>query len=676
MINKRCYSQIGMKFKGISRQASITSINKRRSSNWLNLNEAVPKTEEMNPILPLLSPISTRIGKGLTAAENEEETISVAPPTNSTFYNGLVYQITLGEHGYLEVYSAKKGESFTLLQAKRAPSNRTGFCFTFLDKHHLFLYGGYAANLQQNEMYILDIEDREWRMCKIIAPPQAIRTNTQCISTLDENYHMIYVFGGSEGPKLLGSLDIIIFCKDSFKYINPMCSIRSYCLKEGPCGRAGHTFIKMNDKGYLFGGVDTRGKCLGDLWEFNFSNALNPTWALLSNIGPNQRKSHISYLFDNGVCIAGGVNDENNFIGDVWKWDSRWIRLSVFETSFPVFGSEEGLLYYDKILRPIEYMNAGRHLDAKFAQLRKIQSLHKAASIVEKEAESSTVFINTNLLIYLRELNKSEVNAETTDALNKIFNETRAREIENEVLNLRIEVLGLSKKILEAHQISPSLSPVSKLDEFSKTIDQKIERLSQRTQRPHEAVQISKTIETMPPPQTDPISVDTWSIDAISAVFDKAVNKDSVLSSIVALQRLEYERLSNQMMSMMSNIHQNESANSARIATLSKINNKIQQLREHIDRSKRECNRVEKAVKRMTDWGNDADLFTQNKSDIEQTLEERNKRRIEQFTVEIASIMGNETKGLTKIMKLLEGPINSTTAGQINDLANQLELVC
>ena len=78
----------------------------------------------------------------------------------------------------------------------------------------------------------------------------------------------------------------------------------------------------------------------------------------------------------------------------------------------------------------------------------------------------------------------------------------------------------------------------------------------------------------------------------------------------------------------------------------------------------------------MTDWGNDADLFTQNKSDIEQTLEERNKRRIEQFTVEIASIMGNETKGLTKIMKLLEGPINSTTAGQINDLANQLELVC
>ena len=105
MINKRCYSQIGMKFKGISRQASITSINKRRSSNWLNLNEAVPKTEEMNPILPLLSPISTRIGKGLTAAENEEETISVAPPTNSTFYNGLVYQITLGEHGYLEVYS-------------------------------------------------------------------------------------------------------------------------------------------------------------------------------------------------------------------------------------------------------------------------------------------------------------------------------------------------------------------------------------------------------------------------------------------------------------------------------------------------------------------------------------------------------------------------------------------
>lgn len=665
---------VGMKLSGINKQQSIAALGKRSSSKWLNIGTA-SKSDQNSPIIPILSPLSSKINQKALKPFDNSGNDNIPPPTNSTFNNGTVYQLIEGTEGHLELYSAQIGSKFSLVKTRLAPSNRSGFSFTFLDKRHLFLYGGIADDVKHNEMYVLDLDDREWRLCKVIAPVMQTRSNTQCISTVDGNYFYIYVFGGLEGPKTLANLDIIIFYKDSFKYINPMCSVRSYNLTDGPCGRAKHSFIKFNDKGYLFGGVDTRGKCLGDLWEFNFNNALNPQWSLLSSVGPDQRCSHISYVKDNSFCIAGGFDDDGKFVGDIWGWDTKWTRLSVFETSYPVFGTEEGLYFYSKTLKPVQYMNAGKTLDMKFRKLLQMQSLHRAASIVEKEAENSTVQINTALLQWQRELMKEKPDPEVIDAVDQIFNEKAATDLEAEVVQLRAEVLGLSKKILEAHQTVPQQIPSSKLQEFSDTLDFKLKTLEAKVESPHDAATLAKAAEKMATPQTDPIDVDPSSIEAISAVFDKSRDKDAVLSSIVALQRMEYEKLSNSMIALLSAMHQHESKNSARIATLSEMNSKIQKLREHVVRSERECARIEKATKRISAWGKDADLFMENRDDIEETLDKRNKKRIDDYIGRVSSLMGNEQGGLMKLFKLINAPMTATAASEIYDIAESMELV-
>ncbi len=131
-----------------------------------------------------------------------------------------------------------------------------------------------------------------------------------------------------------------------------------------PTKRSGHESIVINNKMYLFGGVDDSNNFKNDLYEFDLDSHI---WRKINykNEAPNIRASFAMCkgYYDNTLLLCGGAT-VNNINKDLYEFNiktSIWTKLyddftsfyglsiSLYKHSLLVFGGTKGTIYSNKL---------------------------------------------------------------------------------------------------------------------------------------------------------------------------------------------------------------------------------------------------------------------------------------------------------------------------------------
>lgn len=79
------------------------------------------------------------------------------------------------------------------------------------------------------------------------------------------------------------------------------------------------TSFVINDKGYVFGGINCSNIYLNDLWEYN---PINNNWIQKNNLPAIGRSGSVSFVINDTAYIVGGRTATNNAIAETWGYDA------------------------------------------------------------------------------------------------------------------------------------------------------------------------------------------------------------------------------------------------------------------------------------------------------------------------------------------------------------------
>jgi Galactose oxidase, central domain len=83
-------------------------------------------------------------------------------------------------------------------------------------------------------------------------------------------------------------------------------------------------YIKATNKVYLFGGRNSSGNFINDLWEWDGGR-----WKQIT--GPNTpsvRASHAAITLKNAMIIYGGTGEKGKLMNEIWKWEAgEWLKI-------------------------------------------------------------------------------------------------------------------------------------------------------------------------------------------------------------------------------------------------------------------------------------------------------------------------------------------------------------
>lgn len=135
--------------------------------------------------------------------------------------------------------------------------------------------------------------------------------------------NMLYHFGGAGANNQIEVYDPIF---DTW-WVQP------YFGGNPPTGRYGHAASLLNDRMYIFGGIDaTTNEVLGDLYYFNFNDF---SWNEVSSSkwNPLPRTGAKLVTYREHLFLLGGTdndNHENKFFNDLWTFheEDGWVHVT------------------------------------------------------------------------------------------------------------------------------------------------------------------------------------------------------------------------------------------------------------------------------------------------------------------------------------------------------------
>ena len=274
--------------------------------------------------------------------------------------NGLINFIQIGDQiikllinseDKFELYFGTLGKNFQRqnINSKIIPTKRIGYSLINISNTEFLMFGGLISENYSLEPWIFNITNNQWIKLNSISSNliECLFGSGTLISIYD--YKIIYYFGGIEENEISGDLKLIFLNNNSYSI-----SIQKYQSELYPLPRYKHSFINCNGKLYLFGGLDQYNNSLGDLWELCYQNShFHPQWKLISNSGPQPRYSHISFIKDNSLYIAGGFSTNNIPLYDIWCFNGEWKQISYFDTKKIIFGTNFGLCEDSNIIKII-----------------------------------------------------------------------------------------------------------------------------------------------------------------------------------------------------------------------------------------------------------------------------------------------------------------------------------
>ena len=194
----------------------------------------------------------------------------------------------------------------TISQSGTWPSARRDLRWATLG-NTFYVLGGYTSS-SSTDVWRYTLDDT----------PQKIK-NTSSVLNGDE---IITVFGGSNGNVCYSSIYNFNLTNNSWSYITPSKDTVAGDTTHGnqrgiPLERDEHTFVKYNNKAYLFGGKNGS-TTYYDTWEYDLSTT---TWTKKSLASSSYaRYGHTSIIYNSNMYVFGGYNGTTYF-NNVLKYD-------------------------------------------------------------------------------------------------------------------------------------------------------------------------------------------------------------------------------------------------------------------------------------------------------------------------------------------------------------------
>ncbi|CAE6444212.1 unnamed protein product [Rhizoctonia solani] len=198
----------------------------------------------------------------------------------------------------------------------------------------LIVWGGITSidggrrDINDTCIYLLNLTTHDWTKLDIQPAPSARAGHAACVCG-----NKFIVFGGedSSGRFLndLWGLDLYSGTRGTPKWEQIEIALGS----ESPPERLGHTMIAYEKKLYMFGGKNNA-TSYNDTWCFGTTTR---TWIELESTGsiPPPRAYHTVALVGDAVCVFGGLGERYREIGDTWSFrinEQRWYKFPCINT--------------------------------------------------------------------------------------------------------------------------------------------------------------------------------------------------------------------------------------------------------------------------------------------------------------------------------------------------------
>lgn len=184
----------------------------------------------------------------------------------------------------------------------KGPSKRVSHTATVVGSR-LYVFGGQYQNHYFNDMFIYHLENREWtRVPPPVGGPESANAapSPRCEHSAVAVNSRIFYFGGFDGQKRLK--DLYVFDTTTLKWMRP--TIQS---KRVPGGRSGHKMVYLNNLLWLFGGIDSHGTYLNDIYTLNL---VKWQWSSVPIAGkmPAPRAFHSMDVLKSRIAVFGGYS--------------------------------------------------------------------------------------------------------------------------------------------------------------------------------------------------------------------------------------------------------------------------------------------------------------------------------------------------------------------------------
>lgn len=181
-------------------------------------------------------------------------------------------------------------------------------------KNLLFLFGGHHFNTYYNDLYSFTIEKQQWT--KLTSTDEGPSPRTEhAVAAVDSQ--RFFLFGGFNGKTRLNDLWVFDSTEMSWLKIQPQ-------SQSVPRERSGHKLIRCHGALYLFGGIDSTGTYLNDLWKLTISGDGRAIWQVIpyepGEKVPEARAFHSMNNVGGRIVIFGGYSFKKCF-DDLFAFD-------------------------------------------------------------------------------------------------------------------------------------------------------------------------------------------------------------------------------------------------------------------------------------------------------------------------------------------------------------------
>jgi len=176
----------------------------------------------------------------------------------------------------------------------------------------LLVFGGISEIEQTNDLIIINLTTFESK--KIQHKPIWPQTIDSHSAVIDEKNKKMLIYGGLSKYKTTSDIWEYDITKEEWKKLEVKGKI--------PEGRSCHAAVLQDNSMFIYGGINEDDDSLGDLWEFNLTTN---TWTKIEfTIGennPDVRYGHSMVCKDSKIYIFGGTVGKSIERNEFWKFD-------------------------------------------------------------------------------------------------------------------------------------------------------------------------------------------------------------------------------------------------------------------------------------------------------------------------------------------------------------------
>ena len=466
----------------------------------------------------------------------------------------VIYQVKESPSKTLEIFSGRLNQSFSKIQVNgESPPNRKRFSLSQYGDSMIVMVGGYGFDIEITEVWLFDTALLVWKKLETDQEPIPCRSG-HC-SSVYGNY--IYVFGGTNGLNISHDLIIITIHdnnKFSYKFIEEQIN--------WPPARVQCTMTQMNSTIWIFGGQQMDGSTLNDLWELDYSLfPQSPTWhAIELKRCPPGRHSHVAWVKDGEFYVAGGNDDKNNFLNEVWSFRrSSWEQTAIFDPNFPIFPCNGILVELGDQIKEAVLKNLSAALDSLFQRLKYKQSIYSKEASFNNEKKRQQ-FENSQRLKYYENL----IDQNRQANFQEIRQYFAPQEIEKLKLEIRKNMDQLTETLQDILANYPKLIKTVPINTFAEELNLQLTLKLQQDEKKYKKAVVERENEKqlyqqqiallkneingkIKVPESiltlDPSNYDSF-LNYVS--FLSKENKDAALKMYYSIQLQEYQKLKQQ----------------------------------------------------------------------------------------------------------------------------------